>query len=250
MGLAEAEFTPEGREMTLFDVGRIGVAVFGALLMVFVARGLGGEIYQAEHLTQPAYRILDRPEPYVDLATLHRRWPEALDERQDRLRLMAYMRDIPEDVGPTGIEPASLTVGKAEPQPDLPLPQLLAQADAAKGERVATKCRSCHTFEQGERNNLGPNLWNIVGSPRARLPDFNYSSAMRGYGGEWTFDSLFEYLENPKAYVKGTSMSFAGIRRAADRANLLAYLRTKSDKPIDFPVADAPTPTNDAGPPS
>jgi cytochrome c len=226
--------------MNLFDWTRISGAIVGSLLVVVVSRALGGVLYQPEYLTEPAYKILARPEPYVDLATLRRRWPAALDEAQDRAKLLVYMRRIPEIAG-TGIVEGRPRAGDVAPEPDLALPALLARADVAKGERVATKCKSCHTFEQGGPNAVGPNLWNIINSKRARFSDFNYSSAMRNYGGEWTFESLFDYLENPRGYVKGTNMTFVGIKKAQDRANLLAYLRTLSDQPSDLPVVETST---------
>ena len=109
---------------------------------------------------------------------------------------------------------------------DLDLPTLLASADAAKGERVARKCKSCHSFEQGGRNGIGPNLWDVIGRDRAQIDGFNYSNAMRAFGGAWDFQTLSDYLENPKSVIKGTNMAFVGIkaRRAGQFAGLYAHL--------------------------
>lgn len=110
----------------------------------------------------------------------------------------------------------------------------LAQADAAKGERVFKKCQSCHTVEQGDRNKVGPNLYGVVGGKVAAVDGFKYSSALLEHGGEWTPERLDAYLANPRGAVKGTRMTFAGLKKDADRADVIAYLNTFSDSPLSF----------------
>ncbi len=114
---------------------------------------------------------------------------------------------------------------------------LLASADSAKGARVAKKCAACHTFDKGGKNGTGPNLWGVVGRASASVSGFNYSSALKSLGESWSFDTLSSFLESPKGFVKGTAMSFAGLRKPQDRANLLAYLRTLADNPLPLPEA-------------
>ncbi len=116
---------------------------------------------------------------------------------------------------------------------------LLANADSAKGERLAKKCVQCHTFDKGGKNGTGPNLWGIIGRASASVAGFNYSSALSALSGSWSFDEMSNFLENPKGYVKGTAMSFAGLRKPQDRANLMVYLRTLDDNPL--PLPEAPT---------
>ena len=131
-----------------------------------------------------------------------------------------------------------------------PLPVLLAKADPAKGQSSARKCAACHTFGKGEPNKVGPNLYGIVGRPKASHPGFNYSAAMKGKGGDWGFDEINQFITNPKGYVPGTIMAFAGDAQAGDRADILAYLRTLSDNPVPLPTADASAapPVDGAGP--
>ena len=112
---------------------------------------------------------------------------------------------------------------------------LLASADVAKGKKVFKKCTSCHTSNSGGKNRVGPNLWNIVNSERGKSGGFKYSKALVAKSGNWTYESLDAFLTKPKAYIKGTRMSFAGIRKAADRAALIAYLRRLSDAPAPLP---------------
>jgi cytochrome c len=116
-----------------------------------------------------------------------------------------------------------------------PITVRLAKADVAKGEAAGKKCLACHSFEKGGPNKVGPNLWNSVGNQRAHAQGFSYSAAMKEKGGNWDVESLDRFLTNPKAEVKGTSMAFAGIRRPAERADVIAYLNSLSDNPKPLP---------------
>ena len=118
-----------------------------------------------------------------------------------------------------------------------PIAPLLASADAAAGEAVFKKCAACHTGESGGANKVGPNLWNIVNRPVATHEGFNYSAGMKEYGAgkTWDYESIAQFVTKPKALVKGTSMGFAGLAKADERANLIAYLRTLADSPVPLP---------------
>jgi cytochrome c len=128
--------------------------------------------------------------------------------------------------------------------PDEPIEKLLASATVDKGEAAARKCAACHTFGKGEPNRVGPNLYGVVGRPKASIATFNYSAAMKAKSGNWTIEELNVYLTNPKAMVPGTTMSFAGVPRGSERADLITYLNSKSDSPAALPkAAEAPTGT-------
>ncbi len=103
---------------------------------------------------------------------------------------------------------------------------LLASADAGKGQKVSKKCGSCHTFDEGGANKLGPNLWGIVGRTQGSVEGFGYSGAFAGLSGTWTAEELFVFLENPGNYVAGTKMSLK-IKSSEKRANLIAYLMSQ-----------------------
>lgn len=118
--------------------------------------------------------------------------------------------------------------GSSKPKKD---PNALPEnfvADPVKGAKVAAKCKACHTFEQGGKHRIGPNLWGIYGAEIAHADDYSYSSAFNDKKGElvWDQKTLDAYLENPKKHIPGTKMAFPGIRKAADRENLIAWLKT------------------------
>lgn len=106
----------------------------------------------------------------------------------------------------------------------VPLADLMASADAAAGEKVFGKCKACHKIDGA--NGTGPHLNGVVNRAVASVGEFAYSDAMKGHGGNWDPDSLYAFLANPKAYVPGTKMSFAGLPKPEDRANIIAYLQS------------------------
>lgn len=106
--------------------------------------------------------------------------------------------------------------------------ELMAQADIGKGAKVFKKCSACHKLEKGA-NGTGPYLYGVVGRPVGTAEGFGYTDAMAGLGGDWTPDRLNEFLIKPSAYVSGTAMSFAGLKKVGDRVNLIAYLDSLDD---------------------
>lgn len=174
---------------------KIAGAVLAVLLVVMGLRTLGEELFHAEAPEEFGYP--------VDLAALDMAGGEEEEE------------EGPVDFG-----------------------LLLASADVSAGERVARRCASCHTFEQGGRNGTGPNLWGVMGADVASTEGFTYSTAMNEYaegGTEWMYQNMYDYLENPRQYVPGTAMSFAGLRDQEDRINIIAYMRSLDSDPIPLP---------------
>jgi cytochrome c len=122
--------------------------------------------------------------------------------------------------------------------PSEPIEKLLQTASVEKGAGAAKKCAACHTFEKGGPNRVGPNLFGVINEKKGEgRGGFNFSAAMKAKGGEWTFDDLNKFLANPKAFVPGTAMGFAGISKDSERADVIAYLATLADKPVPLPTA-------------
>ena len=136
-------------------------------------------------------------------------------------------------------EPAGGDTGGAAAAVPEPIGPLLAKADPAAGATVFKKCTGCHTGENGGSNKAGPNLWGIVNRPVASHGGYSYSAGMKAFsdGGKkvWDYDHLNGFLTAPKAYVKGTAMGYAGVKKIEERAALMAYLRTLADTPAPLP---------------
>ena len=134
--------------------------------------------------------------------------------------------------------------------PEEPMEAMMASASVEKGHATAKQCQACHTFEKGGPNRVGPNLWGIVGRPRASEAGLNNSAAMKAKGGTWTFGELYAFLANPRGYIPGTAMTFAGLSRGQQRADVIDYLHTLADNPEPLPKAAAATPAPAAAKPA
>ena len=122
--------------------------------------------------------------------------------------------------------------------PSEPIEKLLQTASVEKGLGAAKKCAACHTFEKGGPNRVGPNLFGVINEKKGEgKAGFNFSAAMKGKGGTWTFDDLNKFISSPKGFVPGTAMGFAGIQKDSERADVIAYLATLADKPVPLPTA-------------
>ncbi|MDO9412931.1 MAG: c-type cytochrome [Pseudolabrys sp.] len=146
------------------------------------------------------------------------------------------------------VKEAAPAGGSGPAEPSQPIEVLLAAASAEKGAAAAKQCAACHTFEKGGPNRVGPNLYDIVNHERGTgRAGFNFSAAMKAKGGTWTFDELNKFLKDPRGYIPGTNMTFAGLSRDSQRADLIEYMRQQAEKPVEKPqVAAAPAPAKPA----
>lgn len=147
--------------------------------------------------------------------------------KAERPEEMGYVVEGVEEEGAGGAEAAK------------PIEFYLASADVAKGEAVFKKCAACHNADKGGPNALGPNLWAVMGKPHGHVAGFAYSDALKGVPGNWDWKSMSDWLANPKKYAPGTKMTFAGLSKPEDRANVIAFLNSRSDSPLPLPAAPA-----------
>ena len=152
-----------------------------------------------------------------------------------RLEKTAIRIDIPE----AGGAPAQA----AAAAPEEPIAALLVSADAGRGEAgvKAQGCVACHSFNEGGKAGVGPNLYGVLGAPHGHMEGYSYSAALKGKAGPWTFDEMNAWLIKPSAYAPGTKMSYAGLADGKKRADIIAYLRSLSHDPLPLPAAPAQT---------
>jgi len=131
---------------------------------------------------------------------------------------------------------AAVATTAEKPPAEVPLPVLLAKADATKGQADTKVCQACHNFEKGAGVKVGPPLYGIVGRAKGSVAGFEYSDGLKAKGGNWTYEDLNSFITNPKTYISGTKMAYGGEANASKRADIIDYLHTLSDKPEPLPV--------------
>ena len=122
-----------------------------------------------------------------------------------------------------------------------PIAAFLAAADPGKGEGAFKKCAACHTVTPGGANGLGPNLHGIMGQPVAARPGFAYSDALKSKGGTWDWETMSQWLKSPKSFAPGTKMTFAGLSKPEERADLLVWLNSQGSS-LALPPPPAASP--------
>jgi cytochrome c len=133
--------------------------------------------------------------------------------------------------------------GQGAAAAEKPIEFYLATADPAKGQQVFNKCMACHNADKGGPNQMGPNLWDVLGQPIGQgKGGFAFSDALSKKGGTWNWDNLSQWLTSPKAFAPGTKMTFAGLSNPQDRADVEAFLNSHSDSPLPLPKAPAAAP--------
>ena len=111
---------------------------------------------------------------------------------------------------------------------------LFASTSAEEGAKVFKKCAACHSINEGGSNKIGPALWGVLGRSVGSVPDYKYSKAMASYGKNWSFEEMNGFLIKPKDWIKGTKMSFAGLKKAEDRAAVILYMNGNTNSPLQL----------------
>lgn len=155
-----------------------------------------------------------------------------------------YFRAHPVEKGGYAVADAEPTAGGGGAAAE---PTNFAAGDAAKGETLFSKCASCHTITQGGANGIGPNLYGVMGQKYGHIAGFAYSAELMGMGNTWTFENMDAWLASPKKHISGTKMSFAGLSKPEDRADIIAYINAQGS---NLPVPAAPAATAEAAAPA
>ena len=111
---------------------------------------------------------------------------------------------------------------------------LFASTSSTDGKKIFKKCAACHSISEGGKNKIGPALWGVLGRPAGSVADYKYSKAMAAYGKNWSFEEMNGFLIKPKDWIKGTKMSFSGLRSAKDRAAVILYMNENTNSPISL----------------
>ncbi len=164
-----------------------------------------------------------------------------LPDAQKRAAILVYLRTLsasPVPLPPVPAGAAATTASAAGAPAPVSFDKMLASADANAGKTSTLKlgCIACHSFTEGGKNGIGPNLYGVVGRPQASHEGYTYSAALKAKGGDWTYDNLNIWLTKPAAYAPGTKMTFAGVPDEQTRANVVAYLRTLAANPVPLPT--------------
>ena len=130
---------------------------------------------------------------------------------------------------------APTTSQVAEVEQKVDIAAIMVLGDVTSGEKIFKKCAACHSINKGGKNKIGPALYNVVGRAVGGVDDYKYSKALASYGKEWSFEELNGFLKKPASYLKGTKMSYAGLRKEKDRASVIKYLNQSSDSPKQLP---------------
>ena len=173
-----------------------------------------------------------------------------LADGKKRADIIMYLRSLSPNPVPLPAAPAVEAAPPATGPSGTPAPAPAANASiearlvsadpkAGQADTMKLGCVACHSYNEGGKNGVGPNMWGVVGGPVAGRPDgYTYSAALKAKGGDWTYDEMDKWLTAPMKYVPGTKMTFAGVADPKQRADIISYLRTLSNSPVPLPASN------------
>jgi len=228
--------------MDSFEINKFVGALLATILVVFGVNMVGGAIFHSDTPEKPGYAVEGAEDSSAN-DDGHKTDDKAGSEDTTPKDEAAPKKTDGEDPAKKVVATDGTADTNADTKPADPasgasaIAALVAAADVAKGEKVFKKCKACHTSENGGKNKVGPNLWNIVNRPIAKAENYRYSSALTEFAADktWTYDHLDGFLTKPADYVGKSKMTFA-LKKPKDRAAVIAYLRTLSDSPAPLPA--------------
>ena len=149
--------------------------------------------------------------------------------------MLVHADELSEDAYKIEVADSGGGASDAPKEPEKTAMELLASATSDRGEKVFKKCAACHTIEKGGADKVGPHLWGVIGRDKGSVGGFSYSNTLAGMSGPWTYEEMDKFLESQRDFVSGTKMTFAGLRKASDRAAVILYMRENHDNPPPLP---------------
>jgi cytochrome c len=225
--------------MDNFEWTKIGGAVLAALLLIFLPKTVI-EMRASDKPKVAGYVLPGSEEAPAAPAEGEAKTAEAAPAGEKKAEGEKAGGEKPAAAAPAGDKKAEGEKAAAAPAAAAPAGEgaeilaLLSKASAENGKAEFKICSACHAVVAG-KNAVGPSLWGVVNRKKAGIEGFAYSEALKAKGGEWTFANLSAFLKNPKGYVAGTKMAFAGIKDPAKEADIIAYLATLADTPVPLP---------------
>ena len=130
------------------------------------------------------------------------------------------------------VKVGSATSTQASAENQIDISALLALGAVNEGKKIFKKCAACHSISQGGGNKIGPALWGVLGRQAGSISDYKYSKGMAAHGKTWSFEEMNGFLTKPKDWIKGTKMSFVGLKKASERAAVILYMNENTDTPL------------------
>ena len=153
----------------------------------------------------------------------------------NKLSDIIYKVETPKTAFKVESKTASQTSESTSAEGTADIKLLLAMGSVDHGKKIFSTCKSCHSIKKGGGNKIGPALWGVLGRQIGSINDYKYSKAFAEFGGEWNLENMNSFLIKPKDYIKGTKMSYAGLKKEKDRASIILYLNENTDNPLQLP---------------